>query len=318
MHTILVSGASGVVGYGILKNLKQNGNRLIGTTIYSESPADCFADVVEIVPKAFDDGYIAELIRIIRKHHVDFMIPGIEDDMIVWNHNRDIICETGAVMLLNNSQLVSLCMDKWKFYEKLKEFGVRCRIESSVDADFSSFSTPFIIKPRRGYGSRGVMKIHNKDEFDAYCGRIGGEYMMQRLVGTDEEEYTVSVFFDRQSEIKAVIALRRKLSRSGYTELAEVVDYHTFIEVIKELSQNFYPVGPTNFQFRRDGQEWKLLEINPRISSSTSIRAGFGYNECQMAVDYFLDGFNITQPEIKKGKCIRYIEDFFCYDSTDF
>ena len=33
MKTILVSGASGIVGYGILKSLKNCGYKLIGTTI---------------------------------------------------------------------------------------------------------------------------------------------------------------------------------------------------------------------------------------------------------------------------------------------
>ena len=49
--TILVSGASGIVGYGILRSLKNAGCTLIGTTIYEESPADCFSDIVEIAPK---------------------------------------------------------------------------------------------------------------------------------------------------------------------------------------------------------------------------------------------------------------------------
>jgi len=54
----------------------------------------------------------------------------------------------------------------------------------------------------------------------------------------------------------------------------------------------------------------KLLEINPRISSSTSIRSLLGYNESKMAVEYFLENKMIEQPDLKQGKVIRYIEDF--------
>ena len=50
MKTILVSGASGIVGYGILRSLTGLGYRIIGTTIYKSSPADCFADIVEKPP----------------------------------------------------------------------------------------------------------------------------------------------------------------------------------------------------------------------------------------------------------------------------
>ena len=57
----------------------------------------------------------------------------------------------------------------------------------------------------------------------------------------------------------------------------------------------------------------QLLEINPRISASTSIRSAFGYNESIMAVEYFAEGKIPGQPDIKKGTAIRYTEDFIFY-----
>ena len=40
-RTILVTGASGIVGYGILKSLKESNCFLIGSTVYEVSPANC-------------------------------------------------------------------------------------------------------------------------------------------------------------------------------------------------------------------------------------------------------------------------------------
>lgn len=316
--TILVSGASGIVGYGVLRNLAGAGYRLIGTTIYQESPANCFSDIVEVVPLATDEKYIPYLLDVIKKYSIKMIIPGIEADMIAWHKHREKIEKTNTVVLLNGRELVSDCMDKWFFYEKLKRNHMNCCIESSVDKDYDRFSKPFIIKPRRGYGSKGVVKINTEQEFAQYRDRIGKDLMMQEFVGSDNEEYTVSVFFDRESQIAAAIAMRRKLSSAGFTEIAETVDFDPFIAIIEKLAGIFHPIGPTNFQFRLVGKDWKLLEINPRISSSTSIKAGFGFNECMMAVKYFLDGEKIRQPEIRKGKSIRYMEDYFIYnDSTD-
>ena len=68
-HTILVSGASGIVGYGILRCLRERGDCfLIGTTIFPESPANCFSDIVEIVPKTNEPEYIDYLIGLIKKY----------------------------------------------------------------------------------------------------------------------------------------------------------------------------------------------------------------------------------------------------------
>ena len=52
------------------------------------------------------------------------------------------------------------------------------------------------------------------------------------------------------------------------------------------------------------------MEINPRISSSTSIRTAFGYNEAEMAIEWFVEKHSKVNPVIKKGKAIRYISDY--------
>ena len=138
--------------------------------------------------------------------------------------------------------------------------------------------------------------------------------MIQPIVGTDEEEYTTSAFCDGIGGFFAYMTLKRKLSKDGFTDKAEVVELENIEDTLRSLCEVFKPIGPTNFQFRKDNSGLKLLEINPRISSSTSIRAKFGYNESLMAVDYFLEGKTIEQPVIKKGKAIRYIEDLIIYE----
>ena len=316
-HTILVSGASGIVGYGILKSLRQLNCKLIGTTIYEESPANCFADIVEKAPLTSESTYFTWLMYIIEKYHVDMMIPAIEADMYAWNQARGEIEKKGVIVLLNNYQLIEYCKDKWLFYEKLKQEGFPHCIPSSIIPDVHQFEMPFILKPRCGYGSKGIVKIQTKENYELYESQIGNELFMQEYVGSDDEEYTVSVFFDKDSNIKAHIAMKRKLSKEGYTEIAEVVLLKDILEIITELAVIFKPVGPTNFQFRKKNSNWKLLEINPRISSSTSIRNAFGYNEAKMCVEYFLERKTIEQPEIKMGKAIRYIEDFILYDSDN-
>ena len=106
------------------------------------------------------------------------------------------------------------------------------------------------------------------------------------------------------------MVMKRKLSKQGFTEIAQTANEPELKDIIKELAEIFKPIGATNFQFRKHRGSWKLLEINPRISSSTSLKTAFGYNECKMTIDYFLNNKEIAQPEIKKGKAIRYTEDF--------
>ena len=317
MKTILVSGASGIVGYGILRSLKNCGYKLIGTTIYQTSPADCFSDMVLHPPVTIDEQYIPWLTDTIKKYNVDMIIPAIEADMSCWNKNRSILEGTGAFILLNNSELIELCLDKWNFYKKLKENHFKYLIESSIEPDFKKFKLPFILKPRCGFGSKGIVKVENEDIFEKYKCDIGQSLMMQEFVGSDDEEYTASAFFDKNSSLKAFMVMKRQLSKQGFTEIAQTVEEPNLKEIIKELGEILKPIGATNFQFRKHNGHWKLLEINPRISSSTSLKTAFGYNECIMSVKYFLDNKEITQPRIKNGKAVRYTEDYIFYDSDN-
>lgn len=316
LYKILVSGASGIVGYGILRSLRKAGGvRLVGTSIYPESPANVFADIFEQAPVTTAPEYIDWLENVIRKHSIDIIIPSIEIDMEVWNRNRNRLSRTSAYVMLNNSALIDLCLDKWEFHEQLVKAYPEIAIRTSLSAD--GFNFPLLLKPRKGFGSKGIEIIKGSGDLARFEREIGDRLMVQELVGDVEHEYTISGFFDDKNNLKALFQLRRKLSRQGFTEFAETVDIPEMPGIIARLAECFKPVGPTNFQFRKDAAGWKLLEINPRISSATSIKTAFGYNECAMTVDYFLRGMEVVQPVLRKGRAMRYVEDFVQYDSAD-
>ena len=113
------------------------------------------------------------------------------------------------------------------------------------------------------------------------------------------------------------LSLKRKLSSEGFTQTAEAVFDERWEKAILEFADTFKPVGPTNFQFRLTEEGPKLLEINPRISSATSIRAAFGYNESVMSVEYFLNNIMIHKTEKKKGYAVRYTAEKVFYDSNN-
>jgi carbamoyl-phosphate synthase large subunit len=140
--------------------------------------------------------------------------------------------------------------------------------------------------------------------------------MAQPIVGNDDAEYTTSAFCDGNGGIYARMTLKRKLSKDGFTEKAQVVSSKEFDATIMSLCQYFHPLGPTNFQFRKCDDGIKLLEINPRVSSSTAIRTAFGYNESSMAVDFFLEGKIPVQPEIRSGRAVRYTEEYIFYENS--
>lgn len=315
MKRVLVSGASGIVGYGILRSLRQSGREclLVGTSIHDDSVAPAFCDVFELAPPTRAPEYLDWLLATLRRLRIDLLIPGIEVDLYHWADHAEEIRATGALPLLNTPELIALCKDKWAFYERLAQAGLACAIETSLEPDFAvlagRFGLPFLLKPRRGFGSRGLARVASEADFEPHRPEVGPVLMAQPIVGDDAEEFTVSAFCDGQGRRFAEMALRRKLSPEGFTQWAEVVDPAEFGPAMDDLCRLLHPLGPTNFQFRRAADGPRLLEINPRISSATSIRAAFGYNESAMALDYFLDRRVPVQPAIRGGRAVRYTEE---------
>lgn len=320
MKTILVSGASGIVGYGVLRSLRASGKnlRLLGTSIYEGSVAQGFCDIFDLAPHTDEAGYLQWLLETIRKYQVDLIIPGIEIDLYKWAEHVPDIESAGARIMLNDARLISWCRDKWVFYEKLSQLNSSYAIETTLAGNFDElaarFDLPFLLKPRRGYGARGIVHVDNEDVFSRYQHDLGKVLMAQPVIGNDDAEFSTSAFGDGYGGVCASMSIRRKLSKDGFTEKAEVVSMDELSEAVTALCAYFKPVGPTNFQFRKNGEGLKLLEINPRISSSTSIRTAFGYNESKMAVEFYLENKIPVQPEIKPGRAVRYVEDFIFYE----
>ncbi|WP_156947424.1 ATP-grasp domain-containing protein [Bradyrhizobium sp. WSM3983] len=294
--------------------------KLVGTSIYTDSVAPGFCDVFEAVPKTDAPDYLDRLLALLRKHHVDVAFPGIDADMYKWADHVAEIDATGTNVVLNSRELISRCSDKWAFYERQLELMPTYAIPSYLEMDFDFLKEkcglPFLLKPRRGFGSKGIVAVETAEQFARIAPATKATLMAQPIVGRDDEEFTVSAFCDGHGDYSAFMALRRKLSKDGFTEKAAVVDQAEFSEPIRDLCRAFAPIGPTNFQFRKTGHGLKLLEINPRISSSTSIRAAFGYNEALMAVEMAVEKRMPVQPEIKRGRAVRYTEDFIFYDNS--
>jgi len=133
--------------------------------------------------------------------------------------------------------------------------------------------------------------------------------MVQEIVGDDDHEYTVGVFGLGDGSLSQSIAFSRKLSREGSTAKAQTVNIPELDAEVARLTALFKPIGPTNFQFRLHQGDYLLLEVNPRFSSSLSLRTAFGFNEPEMCLEYFGEKVIPAPAVITQGTAVRYIED---------
>lgn len=310
---VAVTGVGAVIGQGIVESLRRCPEDV--TVIGVDRNADAFGRrrCDEFVTKPDDEDsaeYPAFWKRLIDTQNVDLVIPGIEQDVFFFDEHR----QDELPVVLNSPQLVALGRDKWALHERLvaaKIAAIPSRIDGSWDDCVAELGpAPLLMKPRRGSGGQGQVKLDSDTDYDYWQQKIGDNFMVQRLVGDDDEEYTVSVFGFGDGRATRPAIMRRTLGPGGATWYAETVVAHDAIEAaVAALNGELQPLGPTNYQFRLQDDVAYLLEINPRISASTSLRARLGVNEAWMCVEHYVLQREVESTSLSAGRGWRYIDD---------
>jgi carbamoyl-phosphate synthase large subunit len=320
--TIAVTGVGAIIGQGIMRSLRASKKNLfiIGIDRNAESPGTYLCDRFEQRPKLAEDSpeYLDWWRHLVTQHRVALVLPGLELDVQFLSQHREQLEHAGVTLGLNTSELIELSSDKWRFGERLATIPYpvipSLRPSTWAEAIAGLGAPPLLLKPLNGNGSRGIQILEDEQDFIYWGAKLTAPWMLQRLVGTPDQEFTVGVFGLGNGRYIGPIMFRRRLSAAGNTQQAEVVERLELLEsAVETLCSHFTPIGPTNFQFRIDGQTPYLLEINPRFSSSNSIRTAFGFNEAEMAIDFCLYGQTPAIPNLRKGIAWRYSEDFVRY-----
>lgn len=316
---VAVTGVGAIIGQGIVKSLRQCKYpvRIIGIDRSADSPGPRFCDAFEQKPDAPEDSqaYLDYWTHVVHAHGIRLILPGLEIDVAFFDRHRELFTGLGVRLALNTAELIAKTSDKWDFGLELDAFGYpsipSAHPNSWVDAVERLGPPPLLLKPRQGNGSRGIHVLEDETDFAYWQRKAGSAWMLQRIVGSAQEEYTVGVFGLGAGRWLGPLIFRRRLSAAGNTLVAEVVNEHPVIEAaLDRLCQYFNPWGPTNFQFRVENGTAFLLEINPRFSSSNTLRTAFGFNEAEMAIELYLLDREPDAPRIRPGKAWRYTEDF--------
>jgi carbamoyl-phosphate synthase large subunit len=321
--TVLVTGVGAIIGYGIIRSLRALPYpvKIVGMDIYSDAVGQNWCDYFEQAVPASSPEYPDFIRKIIRKHCINLVIPGIEQDVMRLAEAAGELRGTGAAFVLNDFDLIMTANDKWLMHNKLVENGFSS-INTFLDGDFGKLAeqlgVPFLIKPRCSYASKGIHQLADEYDFLYWKRKAGANFMVQEIVGDIESEYTAGVFGFGDGSYTPKIIFQRKLSGEGATVKARVQVIPELETLIDRFVKLFRPIGPTNFQFRQHKGEYLLLEINPRISSSTSLRSAFGYNEAKMCIEYYLEGKRPVAGEIRNGFAVRYIDEVVVYDRDHF
>lgn len=287
MINILVTGAGGGVGQGIIKSLKMIADldiRIIAADM-SEFAIGLYAGAVaQKISKCNSEDYLESLSKIFIKHNIDYYFPGTDVELLFCAKNKNQIKENwGVHTVISSSRTIEISDDKFKTSQFLKANGLNYPKTFYMDEyQGGVLDFPLIVKPAVGCRSIGVFKVNSQSELDKHKKYPEG-LVVQECVGTEDTEYTCTVVKAKDT-YSPVLALKRVL-RSGDTYRAEPVKSVVIEEYVRSIAEKLEIDGGCNFQLRIDSTGVpKLFEINSRFSGTTPFCAQLGFN----AVEFYL------------------------------
>lgn len=320
-HSVMVTAVGSLIGQGIVRSLRSSGESIhvVGIDRAFNHYGAGIVDVFRAKPcREEDPGYLEWLRHLIESEQVDLVLPGIEEDLFFFHDQVEVMRGWPTRLVLNSTEAIEAGRDKWRMHQNLLAGGVEAiptvLAPDLVDCASQLGDGPYLVKARRGSGSRGQAIIDSEEEWAKKKADYDDGFIVQRVVGKDHEEYTVGLFGLGDGDETEIFVLKRRLWNGGTWQAEVVPADRRLTEICASLNRILKPLGPTNYQFRRTGDAWYLLEVNPRFSASTAIRAGFGFNEANMCLNYFLKGTNPQSGPLRGGICQRYVAEHFIYE----
>lgn len=316
---VLVLGVGGNVSQGILKAIAMGSLpcRVVGACVSPLSYGLYTTDTADVSPAANDPAFMPWLVAICRREGVRAILSGVEAVLrVLAAHHEEIERETGARVIVSGPDVLAIGDDKLVTARWLAAQG--CHAPRTVDAtDTAAVSAlviacgfPLIAKPRVGKGHAGVLMVHTQVDL-AYATAQPG-YLVQEYLGSDDTEYTVGCYSDRDGQVRGAIVMRREL-QEGTTYKAEIGDYPAVRTESLRIAAALRPMGPSNMQLRiTDDDRPVCFEINVRFSGTTPMRAHFGFNDVEAALrHYVLDEPASDLPHITAGVALRYWNELY-------
>jgi len=319
IHVLVTGIGGGGNGEQILKALRLATDLdlfVVGTDVSEYTAGKRFVDELCILPAATHPNYGETLGCLIKKCNAKFLFSGSEPELKYISENREKFAQLGVSMYFNTKELVALCMNKYTTYRKLDELKIPqpryLKIDSIEDLNKVDFF-PVVLKPNTSSGGSNHVYIARDSEevlmLGQYLLKLKVDVIAQEYVGGPDAEYTIGVNSDPEGNLVGSIAIKRVIGNAVSTRLrvpsldgqrthvissgfSQGIVCHVpeLQEQAEKIAKGLDSRGPINVQCRCVDGKLQLMEINPRLSGTTSLRAAAGYNEPAMFIRNIVHG----------------------------
>ena len=280
---ILVTGCGGDIGQSIGKILNEYKlvNNLYGCDISDKNAAKFIYSNFFLGLPCKDPNYINNLEKIVKKKHIDLIIPISESELRFLS--KENISKIGnAELILASAEALDVGFDKLKTADFLKKENLPFPITNSIVAIDTIDKFPVILKSRTGSGSSNVSIVFDNDVF-VLIKKNNPDFIVQEFLDGDNGEFTCGVFRSKSGIIRSIILNRELIG--GFTGYGEVVENNEIQILLHNLAEKLKLTGSINVQLRLTSKGPVVFEINPRFSSTVRFRDLLGFKDIQWSIE---------------------------------
>ncbi|QWD13014.1 ATP-grasp domain-containing protein [Polynucleobacter paneuropaeus] len=316
---VLVLASGSPLGQSIVKALK---NSRLPLQIHVADVSDLAAgfylpEVFPIIlPPVKDPTYLNQLNNYIKKHNICAIFPVIAIEHEFFAINATNFKEAKVAILSCSSDVYTLCNDKYKSMIHLRNLGLSapdttlCETDEEVESFLMRNKFPIFIKPRSGASSTDLFKIQSKNQLFGVLNAFPRGHFIAQTFLDDSRDYTAGVYVSRNRALQSTLLIEREL-KFGLSYRGIIFENEDLSKYCLKVAQAIASHYTINVQFKIINGQPFAYEINPRLSSTTSVRAHFGFNEPDMMLHEalgLLDGYVINK---RSGRFTRYWQEHY-------
>ena len=341
---ILVTGVGAIAAPSIIKNYKVVSERniyVVGVDI-KPSVTNKYIDKFYQYKRPSDKDYLETLLNICKKENIDFIIPLVDDELLILSENKELFKKNNIIVCVNNRDNILLTQNKYNLYKYLENVKIEVprsikfnTVKELIDgAKILDFPKKTICyKPIVSSGSRGFKIIKNDINYEEYlfkekdnskyismdyliesmnkCNTIPDLMLMEYVSG---DLYNVNVLADNGKTLYAVAGKVLDFAL-GNTVKCKIENNHEVLDYCEKITSLLKLDGNVGFEVAyTEDRKLKIIEINIRVQgqiySSTLAGVNFPYLELKKYLNEELPSI----PKIKEITMARYFEDIMIED----
>jgi carbamoyl-phosphate synthase large subunit len=336
---VLMTGAGAPGGPGIIKALKRGPINLFTGDCNPEASGRFLSERFVELPPAGSDEFVPFVLSYCERNNIEVVFPLVTRELFKFAEHKQEFLNKKIKVIVSDFESLSVANDKGKLYNHLynKQIPVpRFAIVKTMEALEKAVhklgypQIPVCIKPTVSNGSRGVRILQEGvDEFDllfhfkptnlySTLDRIRSilenrnfpELLVSEYLPGDEFTIDTIVY---KGQPRLILPRVRSKMNGGISVQGTFIRHDAIIAYCDQIIRSMNLSGPIGLQVKQDAsEEYRILEINPRIQGTSVAALGVGINLPVLAIMQEFVTIRFDELPIEWGKSfVRYYEEVF-------